>query len=80
MTGIYSKAVRLRPNGPVGGVMVRLRPETAASIRGICVREFSEQAFSLKDVFTVGEISLLSEALHEAPTRPPGLGRFKRFS
>jgi AraC-like DNA-binding protein len=66
MTGIHSKAARLRPSGPVGGVMVRLRPESAARIRGICVREFSDQAFSLTDVFASGEISLLNEKLLEA--------------
>lgn len=67
MTGVYSKAARLRPSGPVGGVMVRLRPESATRIRGICVHEFSDRAFSLTDVFTRGEISLLDEKLLEAP-------------
>jgi AraC-like DNA-binding protein len=67
MTGIYSKAARLRASGPVGGVMVRLRPESAICIRGICLREFSDQAFSLIDVFTSREISLLDEKLLEAP-------------
>ena len=67
MTGIYSTAVRLRPNGSVGGVMVRLRPESAARIRGISVREFYDRAFSLTDVFAQSEISLLNETLLEAP-------------
>ena len=34
ITGSQSRAARLRPNGPVGGVMVRLRPEAAARVTG----------------------------------------------
>jgi len=68
MTGICSAAARIQSNGPVGGVMVRLRPEGAARLRGICVREFAEDAFSLADVFSSSEVSELDERLSEAET------------
>lgn len=79
MTGIYSTAVRLRPNGSVGGVMVRLRPELAARIRGICVREFYDRAFSLTDVFARSEISLLNETLLEAPNASARVNAVQAF-
>jgi AraC-like DNA-binding protein len=79
MTGIYSKAARLRTSGPVGGVMVRLKPESAVRIRGICLREFSNQAFTLSDVFSTGEISLLDEKLLEAANAPTRVGAVQAF-
>lgn len=68
MTGISSAAARIQAHGAVGGVMVRLRPEGAARLQGVCVREFAEGAFGLDDVFSPTEISLIDERLQEART------------
>ncbi len=67
MTGVQSHAARLRPSGPVGGVMVRLKPEAAPRIAGIAMDELYDAAFPLGDVFGPTEVSLLDEMLAEAP-------------
>ena len=66
ITGAQSHAARLRPIGPVGGVMVRLRPEAAARLTGVSMRQFHDAAFSIDDVFRPAEVSLLDERLAEA--------------
>jgi len=66
ITGAQGRAVRLRPVGPVGGVMVRLRPEAAARLTGASMRQFHDSAFSIDDVFRATEVSLLDERLAEA--------------
>jgi AraC-like DNA-binding protein len=67
ITGAQSRAARLRPFGPVGGVMVRLRPEAAARLTGSEMSIFQDSAFSLDDVFDPTSLSLLAEQLAEAP-------------
>ena len=67
ITGAQSRAARLRPSGPVGGVMVRLRPETAARLTGSEMSIFQDSAFSLEDVFDPTSLSRLAEQLAEAP-------------
>jgi AraC-like DNA-binding protein len=66
ITGSQSRAARLRPNGPVGGVMVRLRPEAAARVTGAAMQQFHDAAYSIDDVFRPAEVSLLDERLAEA--------------
>ncbi len=66
ITGPQSRAVRLRPHGPVGGVMVRLRPEAAARVTGGAMHQFHDTAYSIDDVFRSAEVSLLDERLAEA--------------
>jgi len=63
ITGSQSRAVRLRPVGPVGGVMVRLRPEAAARLTGASTRQFHDAAFSIADVFRSADLSVLDERL-----------------
>ena len=66
ITGAQSRAVRLRPSGPIGGVMVRLRPATAARLTRCEMSTFQDSAFSLEDVFDAVSLSLLAEQLAEA--------------
>lgn len=66
ITGVCSAAARIQANGPVGGVMVRLRPEGAARLKGVSLGEFAENAAALGDVFSDGEVSLLDERLLES--------------
>ena len=66
ITGSQSHAVRLRPIGQVGGVMVRLRPEAATRLTGASMRQFHDAAFSIDDVFRPPEVSRLDERLAEA--------------
>lgn len=66
MTGMNAGTARLQASGPVGGVMVRLRPESAARLRGVCARELAEHAFALSDVFAPADVSRCDEMLLEA--------------
>ena len=43
--------VTLRPNGPLGLVIVRLKPEAAASLVGCSLQEFINEKINLCDVF-----------------------------
>jgi len=79
MTGICSAAARIRANGPVGGVMVRLHPEGATRLRGVSLRELAEGAAALGDVFSDGEMSLLDEQLLEGAGMAARVGAVQRF-
>jgi AraC-like DNA-binding protein len=57
----------IRPNGPLGVLMVRLKPEAAASLMGERMEDFLNQKIALSGLFKAGELSLLEEALMEAP-------------
>ena len=79
MTGVSSAAARIQADGAVGGVMVRLRPEGAARLRGVCVRDFAEAAFGLGDVFSPSDLSRLDERLLEAHAPMERIAVVERF-
>ncbi len=79
ITGVSSAAARIQTNGPVGGVMVRLRPEGAARLRGVSLGEFAEDAAALGDVFSDGEVSLLDERLLESLEADARVRAVQRF-
>lgn len=79
ITGISSASARIQANGPVGGVMVRLRPEGAARLRGVSLPEFVEDAAALGDVFSVGDVSLLEERLLESADAEARVRAVQRF-
>jgi AraC-like DNA-binding protein len=79
ITGPQSRAVRLRPHGPVGGVMVRLRPEAAARVTSAALHHFHDAAFSIDDVFRPAEVSLLEERLAEAAGPADRVGAVQVF-
>lgn len=66
LTGAWSRAARLRRVGPVGGIMVRLRPHAASRILRSPMQEFSNRAFAIADVFSPNESSMLDGQLLEA--------------
>ena len=65
MTGIMSRALVLRPSGPMRSVMVRLRPEAAFCLIGAGMNETADVAIPLADVFKPKDVSLLDEMLAE---------------
>ncbi len=79
ITGISSASARIQTNGPVGGVMVRLRPEGAAKLRGVSLPEFAEDAAALGDLFSDGEVSLLEERLLESADAEARVRTVQRF-
>ncbi len=66
ITGVQTRAARLRPHGAVGVVMVRLRPESAHRIAGIAMRELFGSSAALSDLFPSSAVSQLDEMLLEA--------------
>jgi AraC-like DNA-binding protein len=79
MTGVCSAPARIQANGAVGGVMVRLRPEGAARLRGVGLHEFAESAHGLRDVFAPSEVSRLDERLLEADDAGARVQAVQRF-
>jgi len=64
-TMVRTGIVTIRPDGPLGAVIVRLRPETAACLLGDHMDEFGDVKIDLGAVFDAGEVSLLAEMLAE---------------
>jgi AraC-like DNA-binding protein len=56
----------IRPDGPLGVVIVRLKPEAAARLMGERMQDFLNEKIALGDLFKADELSLLEEALMEA--------------
>ena len=79
MTGVQGRAVGLRADGPVGGVMVRLRPETAARIAREAITELYDAAFSVADVFGPTDASLLDDMIAAANTAVGRVGAVQLF-
>jgi AraC-like DNA-binding protein len=63
-TGVYT----MRPTGPLGAVIVRLRPEAPAFLFGASLQCFANIKVDLADFFGAQEIKLLEKAVSEAPT------------
>jgi AraC-like DNA-binding protein len=58
----------IRPPGPLGAIMVRLKPEASALLFAEHLQCFSDTKVDLGDVFDAHEVKLLEEAVSEAPT------------
>ena len=67
LTGVQTSSLKLRPGGPLGAVMVHLKPETAMHIMGGQMREFTDAHIEICDVLRPMEVSILEERLTEAP-------------
>jgi hypothetical protein len=63
-----SGVVTIRSGGPIGAIIVHLKPESAAGLLGDQMRYFLDAQVSLGDVFGTGPVSLLQEQLCEART------------
>jgi AraC-like DNA-binding protein len=66
VTAIGTGVVTLRPSGPLGFLIVRLKPEGAAYLIGERMQEFVNEKIDLGNLFNAGEVSLLEEMLMEA--------------
>lgn len=54
------------PDGPVGVVIARLKPEAAACLLGDRIQEFADTKVDLGAVFDAGEVTFLAERLAES--------------
>jgi AraC-like DNA-binding protein len=58
--------VTARPNGPLGSIVMCLKPEAAVRIIGAPMQVFADTKIDLRSLFSVTEVSLLEEMLCEA--------------
>jgi hypothetical protein len=66
ITKLDTGVVTIRPPGPLGAIIVRLKPEAGALFEhSQC---FSDTKIDLGDVFDAHEVKLLEEVVSEAPT------------
>jgi AraC-like DNA-binding protein len=66
-SGIQTGVAAIRScGGPIGVVVVRLKPEAASRIIGVSLRELTDAGVRMRDLFGAGPVSLLEEQLSEA--------------
>ena len=66
VTGVQTGAITIRPTGPVGAIIVHLRPEAAIRFTGGQMDALTDANVSFADLFGSTEASLLEERLEEA--------------
>jgi AraC-like DNA-binding protein len=71
--------VTVRPSGPLGVLIVRLKPEAATRLVGCGLQEFVNEKIDLCDVFNAGDVSLLEEMLMEAPDTSSRFAHIESF-
>jgi AraC-like DNA-binding protein len=76
---IRDAAVILRPTGPLGMIVVALRPDAAARIVGAPLGDFAHASISLPDLFGQGEASACSEMLVAAENSAQRVGMVATF-
>jgi AraC-like DNA-binding protein len=78
--GIQTEAAAVRScGGPIGAVVVRLKPEAASRVIGVSLRELTNAAVQMRDLFGAGPVSLLEEQLAEAENSLERVHRVEEF-
>lgn len=67
-TQIQEGTLYLRPSGPLGAIVVCLKPESASRVVGSLLKEFGNRAIDLKDLFPLSSVSTCEELLASART------------
>jgi AraC-like DNA-binding protein len=65
---IQEGTLYIQPSGPLGVIVVCLRPESASRIVGAFLREFGNRAVDLQDLFPSSSVSTCEELLSSART------------
>jgi AraC-like DNA-binding protein len=78
-TAIGTGVVTMRPSGPLGVLVVSLKPEAAACLIGERMQDFANEKIDLGHLFKAGELSLLEEMLMEAPDSATRFARIEEF-
>ena len=68
ITKLDTGVITIRPPGPLGAIIVKLKPEAGALFFAEPLHGFSETKIDLGDVFDAHEVKLLEEVVSEAPT------------
>jgi AraC-like DNA-binding protein len=77
--GMQTRAMTLRPSGPLGVVLVRLKAEEACCVLGCDLAEMTDASVELSDIFGDREASLLEEMLAEAENAEARVARMRQF-
>jgi AraC-like DNA-binding protein len=78
-TAIGTGVVTLRPSGPLGALIVGLKPEGAARLMGDRMQDFVNEKIDLSHLFKPSGLSLLEEMLMEAPDSTTRFARIESF-
>jgi AraC-like DNA-binding protein len=78
-TQIRNTPVRLRPTGPLGMIIVSLRPDAAWRVVGSPLGDFANANVSLPDLFGEDEAAMCSELLARARTSAERVGAVVSF-
>jgi AraC-like DNA-binding protein len=78
-TTVRTGVVKLRPSGPLGALLIRLKPEAAARLMGERMQDFVDEKIDLGDLFNAGDVSLLEEMLMEASNSAARFARIESF-
>jgi AraC-like DNA-binding protein len=68
ITKVDTGVSTIRPPGPLGAIIVKLKPEASALLFAEPLHCFSDTKIDLGDVFDAHEVKLLEEVVSEAPT------------
>ena len=79
VTTCQTGIITICPDGPVGVVIVRLKPEAAACLLGDNIQEFADTKVDLGAVFGAGEVDSLAERLAEARCSHDRIAAVLRF-
>ncbi|CCE09620.1 putative Transcriptional regulator, AraC family [Bradyrhizobium sp. STM 3843] len=66
MTGVQTGTITIRPTGPVGALIIHLKPEAASALTGYGLNEFTDANIGLRDLFGPIAVSRLEDMLGEA--------------
>jgi len=78
-TQIQAASVTLQPTGPLGFVIVCLRPDAASRIVDAPLGQFANANLHLANVFSRGDVSTCDEMLAEAPSSPERMATVEAF-
>src|SRR3981081_1998935 len=78
-TMLRTGVVTLRTSGPLGVLIVRLKPEAAARLMGERMQDFADEKIELGNLFKASDLSLLEEMLMEAPDSAARFARIQSF-
>jgi AraC-like DNA-binding protein len=78
-TTIGTGVVTVRPSGPLGVLIVQLKPEAAARLMGERMQDFVNEKVDLDHLFNPVDVSLLEEMLMEAQNSTARFACIERF-
>jgi AraC-like DNA-binding protein len=78
-TRVQTGFVTIRPEAPIGAIIVRLRPEAAACLLGENMRDFADTKIDLDNLFDKSNVSSLADQVAHARTSAERLARVERF-